>query len=113
MSPPRRGGRPWWRADDAVATSRPRAPAAPLYSFLKGARDRKSAAPGRRVEGRKGYRETNPGLVREAERLARRNPKTGETRSLREIADQLAGLGHATAAGKPFSASQVQRLLRG
>ncbi len=84
-----------------------------MYSFLKGARDRKSAALGRRVEGRKGYRGTNPGLVREAKRLARRNPKTGETRSLREIADQLAGLGHATAAGRPFSASQVLRLLRG
>jgi DNA invertase Pin-like site-specific DNA recombinase len=84
-----------------------------LVLKLRGARDRRSAALGRRVEGRKGYRETNPGLVREARRLARRNPKTGETRSLREIADELAGLGHATAAGRPFSASQVQRLLRG
>jgi IS5 family transposase len=83
-----------------------------LVRKLKGARDRRSAELGRRVEGRKGYRETNPGLAREAKRLARRNPKTGATRSLREIAGELARLGHATAAGRPFSVSQVQRLLR-
>lgn len=83
-----------------------------LVQKLKGARDRASEREGRRVEGRKGYRETNPGLIREAKRLARRNPKTGETRSLREIAGELAQLGHATATGKPFSASQVQRLLQ-
>ena len=84
-----------------------------LVLKLKGARDRASERLGRRVEGRKGHRETRPGLAREVKRLARRNPKTGETRSLRGIADELARLGHATAAGKPFSASQVQRLLRG
>jgi hypothetical protein len=32
-------------------------------------------------------------------------------RSLREIAAELADLGHKTASGKEFSASQVQRLL--
>jgi hypothetical protein len=82
-----------------------------LVAKLKGARDRASARLGRRVEGRKGYRDTNPDLVREAKRLARKSPKTGEARSLREIARELAGLGHVTAEGKPFSASQVQRLL--
>ena len=82
-----------------------------LVAKLKGARDRASARLGRRVEGRKGYRDTNPGLVREAKRLARKSPKTGKARSLREIARELAGLGHVTTEGKPFSASQVQRLL--
>ncbi len=82
-----------------------------LVAKLKGARDRKSVQAGKRIEGRKGYDDTNPELVREAKRLARRNPKTGKTRSLREIATELAGLGHVTASGKPFSASQVQRLL--
>jgi DNA invertase Pin-like site-specific DNA recombinase len=82
-----------------------------LVAKLRGARDRASERQGRRVEGRKGYRDTNPELIREAKRLARKSPKTGKTRSLREIADALAGLGHATATGKPFSASQVQRLL--
>jgi DNA invertase Pin-like site-specific DNA recombinase len=80
---------------------------------LKGARDRASAAVGRRVEGRKGYAETNPRLVREAKRLARKSPKTGKARSLRDIALELARLGFATANGKAFSATQVQRLING
>jgi DNA invertase Pin-like site-specific DNA recombinase len=82
-----------------------------LVAKLKGARDRASAAAGKRIEGRKGYAETNPELVREAKRLARKNPKTGATRSLREIAAELLMLGYGTASEKPFSASQVQRLV--
>ena len=84
-----------------------------LVAKLKGARDRKSAAEGQRIEGRKGYRETNPELVREAKRLARKNPKTGEVRSLREIAAALAELGHTTSNGQPFSPSQIKRLVEG
>ena len=84
---------------------------AALVAKLKGARDRASAEAGRRVEGRKGYAETAPEIVREARRLARRNPKTGATRSLREIAEELYKLGHSTEAGNAFSASQVKRLL--
>jgi hypothetical protein len=64
-----------------------------------------------RIEGRKGYAETNPELVREAKRLARKSPKTGKARSLREIAVELAELGFTTTSGKEFSASQVARLL--
>jgi DNA invertase Pin-like site-specific DNA recombinase len=82
-----------------------------LVAKLKGARDRMSAAKGRRIEGRKGYTQTSPELIREAKRLARRSPKTGEARSLREIAAELAKAGYTTAAGKAFSASQVQRLI--
>lgn len=82
-----------------------------LVKKLKGARDRASKAAGHRVEGRKGYAETNPELVKEAKRLARRNPKTGKVRSLREIAAELAELGHMNGAGKEFSAMQVRRLL--
>jgi DNA invertase Pin-like site-specific DNA recombinase len=82
-----------------------------LVAKLKGARDRASAAAGRRIEGRKGYTETNPELVREAKRLARKSPRTGRARSLREIAAELAQLGHVTVTGKPFSAAQVQRLI--
>lgn len=85
---------------------------AALVAKLKGARDRKSAVLGKRIEGRKGYDQTNPELVREAKRLARKNPRTGEARSLREIAAELLSLGFATASGKAFSASQVQRLVR-
>jgi DNA invertase Pin-like site-specific DNA recombinase len=78
---------------------------------LKGARDRASNAAGCRVEGRKGYSDTNPELVKEAKRLARKNPKTGKARSLREIAAELVVLGFTTATGNAFSASQVQRLI--
>lgn len=82
-----------------------------LVQKLKGARDRKSAEHGRRIEGRKGYRETAPELVREARRLARKSPLTGKVRSLREIAAELAGLGYTNKLGKPLAATQVRRLL--
>lgn len=82
-----------------------------MVAKLKGARDRASALTGRRVEGRKGYRETHPEMVREARRLARKNPKTGKTRSLRDISRELHGLGFGTSTGQPFSAAQVQRSL--
>lgn len=78
---------------------------------LKGARDRAAHRAGKRVEGRKGYDDTNRALVQEAKRLARKSPKTGKARSLREIAAELKELGFATSAGNPFSASQVQRLI--
>jgi DNA invertase Pin-like site-specific DNA recombinase len=84
-----------------------------LVAKLQGARDRRSAELGRRVEGRKGHAERNPELARAARRLARKNPKTGVRRSLRQIAELLAELGYKTARGNVFSASQVQRLLGG
>jgi hypothetical protein len=83
-----------------------------LVAKLKGARDRKSATLGKRIEGRKGYDDTNPALVRQAKRLARNSPKTRKARSLREIAGELARLGFKTWKGLPFSPSQVQRLVR-
>jgi DNA invertase Pin-like site-specific DNA recombinase len=78
---------------------------------LKGARDRASEQAGKRVEGRKGYDDTNKALVREAKRLARKSPKTGKARSLREIARELEALGFTTKDGKTFAAAQVQRLI--
>jgi hypothetical protein len=66
-----------------------------------------------RIEGRKGYTITHPELIHEAKRLARRSPKTGKARSLWEIAAELAAAGHTTAAGRPFSPLQVQRLIAG
>jgi DNA invertase Pin-like site-specific DNA recombinase len=84
-----------------------------LVAKLKGARDRKSAERGKRIEGRRGYDVTRPDIVKEAKRLARRSPKTGRARSLREIAAQLATRGFTTEAGKEFSASQVSRLVAG
>lgn len=83
-----------------------------LAAKLKGARDRKSAEHGRRVEGRKGYAELNPELVREAKRLARRNPKIGKKRSLREIAAELERLGRRNGKGRLFAPMQIARLIK-
>ena len=82
---------------------------AQLVMKLKAARDRKSAQQGKRIEGRKGYNETHPDLVKAAKRLAHGNRK--ERLSLRGIAARLAEQGYATAKGKPFSAEQAKRLL--
>jgi DNA invertase Pin-like site-specific DNA recombinase len=83
-----------------------------LVAKLRGARDRASAAQGgKRIEGRKGYVATNPELVALARRLARKSPRTGKARTLRDIAGSLAEAGYVTSTGKLFSAGQVQRLL--
>jgi hypothetical protein len=50
-------------------------------------------------------------VVREAKRLARRSPKTGEVRSLRAIAAELAQLGYLGPSGKPYGAESVKRML--
>jgi DNA invertase Pin-like site-specific DNA recombinase len=77
---------------------------------LRGARDRASAAAGKRVEGRKSYREIRPDLMRELRRLVRTSPKTGK-RSLRQISGELAQAGFLTSTGKPLPAMQISRLL--
>jgi DNA invertase Pin-like site-specific DNA recombinase len=83
---------------------------ASLVAKLRGARDRGSAAAGRRIEGRK------PVLAGDALALARKlhrkNPHTGERRSLRAISAALAEAGHVNpASGKPFSAEVVRLAL--
>lgn len=82
-----------------------------LVKKLRSARDRMSAEAGKRIEGRKGYADTNPDLLLLAKKLARKNPRTGKVRTLRDIAAALAEQDHVTVAGKAFSAGQVQRLL--
>ena len=82
---------------------------AQLVVKLKAARDRKSAMQGTRIEGRKGYSETHPELVRLAKSLNHGNRK--RRLSLRAISTKLAEKGYTTASGKPFSAEQVKRLL--
>lgn len=80
-----------------------------LVKKLKAARDRKSNLHGRRIEGRKGYSQTQPELVRAAKRLVHGNRK--RKLSLRGIAAQLQAMGYTTSKGTPFSAAQVKRLL--
>ena len=94
---------------------------------LRGARDRKRKALGK-CEGRKSLAEMHPAVVRGAKRLARANPKSGERRSLRKIAAELAKIGEALAAtglpsareaarayfarnGQPYSAKSVRAML--
>lgn len=83
---------------------------ATLVSKLRAARDRKRKEQGK-VEGRKALSEIYPGLVKEARRLRRRSPKTGKQRSYRVVAAELYQQGYQTAAGKPYSASMVARLV--
>jgi DNA invertase Pin-like site-specific DNA recombinase len=80
-----------------------------LVKKLRAARDRKSLRHGRRIEGRKAYREINPELVRAAKRLNHGNRK--ERLSLRDISARLKESGYVTRKGTAFSAAQVKRLL--
>jgi hypothetical protein len=50
-------------------------------------------------------------VLAEAKRLARRSPKTGQRRSLRAIAAELARLGHLGPSGKPYGAESVKRMV--
>ena len=79
-----------------------------LVDKLRGARDRKSAKLGRRVEGRKPVADAT---MQEAKRLYRKSPKTGKRRSLRAIADALAELGHTTPDGKTYNHNSVRQML--
>ncbi len=79
-----------------------------LTRKLRGARDRKSAKLGRRVEGRKPVPEAT---LREAKRLYRRNPKTGNRRSLRQIASELATLGHLAPNGNEYNPNSIRQML--
>jgi DNA invertase Pin-like site-specific DNA recombinase len=84
---------------------------ASLVAKLKAARDRKRARDGK-CEGRRSHKELNPEVVALAKRLRRRNPKTGERKSLRAIAAELARLGYVNANGHPFAAESIQSMIR-
>ena len=83
-----------------------------LVAKLRSARDRLRAEWGK-VEGCKSHVEMRPEVVKEARRLRRRSPKTGRQRSLREIAEALARLGHVNSNRRLFSASSVTSMLEG
>jgi DNA invertase Pin-like site-specific DNA recombinase len=80
-----------------------------LVAKLRGARQRKRAETGTKVEGRKSWAEINPEMVQEAKQL-RRKTKAGQ-RSLRAIAAELASRGHFNERGAVFSASAVASML--
>ena len=80
-----------------------------VVAKLRGARDRKRKT-GVKVEGRKSVAETKPDVVALARRLNRKAPKGGQ-RTLREIAAELAVVGHLTSTGKPYAPAAVARML--
>src|SRR5262245_32746172 len=80
---------------------------AALVAKLRHARDAKRKRDGR-CEGRKPVPEA---VVLEARRLARRSPKTGKRRSLREIAAELAAAGHLGPSGTPYHAGSIRHML--
>jgi hypothetical protein len=64
------------------------------------------------MRGRRSHKELNPELVALAKKLHRRNPKTGERKSLRSIAAELAAMGHVNIHGRPFAAESIQAMIR-
>jgi DNA invertase Pin-like site-specific DNA recombinase len=81
-----------------------------LVEKMRGARDRASKAAGRRVEGRKATL-TGEALAL-ARRLRRKNPRTGERRSLRDVAAALAEAGHVNPdTGRAYSAEAIRLAL--
>ena len=82
-----------------------------MVAKLKAARDRKRARDGK-CEGRKSHVEMNPELVALVKRLRRRYPKTGERKSLRLIAAELAAMGYLNIHGRPFAAQSIQAMVR-
>jgi len=81
-----------------------------LVQKLRGARQRKKAETGSKVEGRKSYAETSPALVKEAKRLRRVNPLTKKRRSYQVIANELYAMGFTSTKGTALTAMQVQRI---
>jgi len=79
---------------------------------LRGARERMRRETGH-CEGRKAHAEDRPKVVREAKRLRRANPKTGERRSYRQIAKMLKDMGHLNERGVEFNAQSIKNMVDG
>lgn len=78
-----------------------------LVGKLKAARDRKSEAVGKRIEGQKGFAGHRPEIF-EAIRAIR---AAAPAASMRQIAELLAREGYTSRTGKVFAANQIARLL--
>jgi DNA invertase Pin-like site-specific DNA recombinase len=74
---------------------------------LRGARERKRRATGRKVEGRKSYAERDPEMTAMALQL---HDVLGK--SLRQISAALANAGCTGKGGKPYSAAAVRSMIR-
>jgi DNA invertase Pin-like site-specific DNA recombinase len=76
---------------------------------LRAARERKRAKYGK-CEGRKGYVEASPEVIREIKRL-RRKPKGMTRRTFKEVAEELNRQGIKTMTGKEWTGANVSMLL--
>jgi hypothetical protein len=81
-----------------------------LVAKLRGARERRRAATGRKVEGRKSHGELRPEVV-ELERLLRRRRPKGGRMTLREIGDELARRGFLNERGRPYLPNSIRSML--
>jgi DNA invertase Pin-like site-specific DNA recombinase len=77
---------------------------------LRGARDRKRHEQGK-CEGRKSLAETQPDVVALARKLYRKNPATGQRRSMRDIAEGLAAAGFVNSKGNKYQITAVRRMV--
>lgn len=90
---------------------------AALVAKLKGARDRKKRETGK-CGGRHSFTEKAGKdrraleAMQKAKRLYRASPKTGERRSLRQVAQDLAAQGYLNARGEPFNPKSVRAMVR-
>ena len=83
-----------------------------LVGKLRHARERIRKDRGR-CEGRRPLAETHAEAVALAKRLRRASPKTGERRSLRRIAVELAKAGHVNVNGREFNPASVKAMIDG
>jgi DNA invertase Pin-like site-specific DNA recombinase len=81
---------------------------ASVVAKLRHARDRIRSQQGR-CEGRK---PVPADTIMDAKRPSRVMPKTGKRRSLREIARELASLGHLAPSGQPYHPNSVRQMLQ-
>ena len=64
-----------------------------------------------KVTGRKSYREMNPELVKTVKRLRRKNPATGQIRSLRKISDMVYEMGFTNTKGDKIGHGEIKSIL--
>jgi hypothetical protein len=65
-----------------------------------------------KCEGRRSHLEMKPEMVALAKRLRRRNPKTGERRSLRAIAAELEQQSYVNIRSEQFAAESIKAMVR-
>jgi DNA invertase Pin-like site-specific DNA recombinase len=78
---------------------------------LRAARERKRAKTGK-CEGRRGYVDSMPEVIREIRRLRRKTKGIDRRRSYKDVAAELNSLGYRTMTGKEFNAQIVMNILQ-